>query len=126
MLRYEGWSTGMIYDIEGQFRPIRNLQKMFPSPVNIMIAGHTHQDRLEFRNGVILVNSGSITFSQHKELRLGTVGFLDLEPGKIRVEVFPLGETPGSPNPGIKLLLEVVTGKVANYESPVITSKRSD
>ena len=116
----------MTHSLERQFRPIKDLQKIFPSPVDIMIAGHTHQERLELRDGIVLVNSGSITFPQHKELRLGTVGLLDLTQGTLKVEIFPLGETPGSPNPGNKLLLEVVDGKVTNYEGPVIISSGLD
>ena len=119
-LELEGWSIGMAHSLEGQFRPIKDLQKIFPSPVDIMIAGHTHQERLELREGIILVNSGSITFPQHKELRLGTVGLLDLAPGTLKAEIFPLGETPGNPNPGIRLYLEISRGKVVNYEGPVI------
>jgi len=125
-LQIEGWNIGMTHSLEGQFRPIKDLQKIFPSPVDIMIAGHTHQERLELRDGIVLVNSGSITFPQHKELRLGTVGLLDLTQGTLKVEIFPLGETPGSPNPGNKLLLEVVDGKVTNYEGPVIISSGLD
>mgnify|MGYP001227212629 FL=1 len=119
-LHAEGWFIGMAHSLEGQFRPIKDLQKIFPSPVDIMISGHTHQERLELREGVVLVNSGSITFPQHKELRLGTVGLLDLAPDTLKAEIFPLGETPGSPNPGTKLYLEISGGKVVKYEGPVI------
>ncbi len=119
-LHAEGWFIGMAHSLEGQFRPIKDLQKIFPSPVDIMISGHTHQERLELREGVVLVNSGSITFPQHKELRLGTVGLLDLAPDTLKAEIFPLGETPGSPNPGTRLYLEISGGKVVKYEGPVI------
>ncbi|HIC48550.1 MAG TPA: metallophosphoesterase, partial [Dehalococcoidia bacterium] len=98
LLETDGWTIGMIHSLEGQFRPIEDLQRLFPKPVNIMISGHTHQERLEYREQVILINSGSITFPQHKEVRLGTVGILEIESGKLKVDIFPLGETPGSPN----------------------------
>ena len=110
ILETEGWTIGMIHSLEGQFRPIKDLQKLFPKPVNIMISGHTHQERLEYREGVVLINSGSITFPQHKEVRLGTVGILEIESQKLKVDIFPLGETPGSPNPGSRLYLEVEEG----------------
>ena len=125
-LHAEGWFIGMAHSLEGQFRPIKDLQKIFPSPVDIMISGHTHQERLELREGVVLVNSGSITFPQHKELRLGTVGLLDLAPDTLKAEIFPLGETPGSPNPGTKLYLEISGGKVVKYEGPVIIPSSLD
>ncbi len=120
MLEIEGWTIGMIHSMEGQFRPVSELQRLFPSPVDIMISGHTHQERMEYRDGVLLINSGSITFPQHKEVRLGTVGILELSENNIRAEVFPLGETPGSPNPGVKLYLEIVQGQVINSVGPVL------
>lgn len=120
VLDIEGWLIGMIHSLEGQFRPIKDLQKMFPEPVQIMISGHTHQERLEYRDGVLLINSGSITFPQHKELRLGTVGTLEIYPGKAKVEIFPLGETPGSPNPGGKMSLVIEDGIVTHSEGPVM------
>ena len=120
ILETDGWTIGMIHSLEGQFRPIEDLQKLFPKPVNIMISGHTHQERLEYREGVVLINSGSITFPQHKEVRLGTVGILEIESRKLKVDIFPLGETPGSPNPGSRLYLEVEEGIVVASKGDVL------
>tara|TARA_B100000749_G_scaffold246746_1_gene209816 strand:+ start:358 stop:954 length:597 start_codon:yes stop_codon:yes gene_type:complete len=120
ILETDGWTIGMIHSLEGQFRPIEDLQKLFPKPVNIMISGHTHQERLEYREGVVLINSGSITFPQHKEVRLGTVGILEIESRKLKVDIFPLGETPGSPNPGSHLYLEVEEGIVVASKGDVL------
>ena len=125
VLEIEGWSIGMIHSLEGQFRPIHDLQKLFPKPVQIMISGHTHQERLEYRDGVLLINSGSITFPQHKELRLGTVGTLEIYPGKAKVEIFPLGETPGSPNPGKKMSMAIENGIVTHSEGPVMLAQHN-
>ena len=61
-LEVDGWKLGMIHSLEGQFRPVEHLQKMFPHPVDIMISGHTHQERLEYRDKTLMINSGSITF----------------------------------------------------------------
>ena len=123
ILETEGWTIGMIHSLEGQFRPIKDLQKLFPKPVNIMISGHTHQERLEYREGVVLINSGSITFPQHKEVRLGTVGILEIESQKLKVDIFPHGETPGSPNPGSRLYLEVEEGIVVASKGDVLLPK---
>ena len=120
ILETDGWTIGMIHSLEGQFRPIEDLQKLFPKPVNIMISGHTHQERLEYREGVILINSGSITFPQHKEVRLGTVGILEIESRKLKVDIFPLGETPGSPNPGSRLYLKMEEGIVVSSKGAVL------
>jgi len=107
MLELEGWSIGMVHSLDRQFRPISELQKVFPKPVDIMVAGHTHQEHLEVRDGVLILNSGSITFPQHKELRLGTVGILELEPGKLHAEIVVLGHTPGRPNPGTAMTIDI-------------------
>ncbi len=106
-LDLEGWRVGMTHSLGGQFKPVSTLQKHFPQPVDVMIAGHTHEERLEHRDGVTLVNSGSITFPHHKELRLGTVGLLELTPHTLSAKVFPLGHTPGRPNPGREISLEI-------------------
>ena len=39
----------------------------------------------------------------------------------IKIDIFPLGETPGSPNPGVRLFLEIKDGKIINQEGPVLT-----
>ena len=107
VIEVDGWRIGMRHSLDGQFRPIPTLQRYFPQPVDIMVSGHTHEERLEHRKGVTLVNSGSITFPHHKELRLGTVGLLDLAPDRLNVQVFPIGHTPGRPNPCRALSLEI-------------------
>ena len=107
VLELEGWSIGMVHSLERKFRPISELQKVFPAPVDIMVAGHTHQEHLEVCDGVLILNSGSITFPQHKELRLGTVVLLELEPGKLHAEIVVLGHTPGRPNPGTAMALDI-------------------
>lgn len=109
-LTIEGWRIGMIHSLEGEHRPMRELQKAFPAPVDIMVAGHTHQEALELRDGVVLLNSGSITFPRHKELRLGGVGLLELAPGALHAQIIPIGETPGRPNPCEDLALDVKRG----------------
>ena len=107
MLEIEGWKLGMVHSLEGEHRPMSELQRLFPSPVDIMVAGHSHQERLEHRDGVVLLNSGSITFPRHKELRLGTVGLLELKPGSLHAEIICIGETNGRPNPGQAMSLDI-------------------
>ena len=107
MLDVEGWIIGMVHSLDREFRPMSELQTMFPSPVDIMVAGHTHLEALEFRDDVVLINSGSITFPHHKELRLGTVGILELTQDKLHAEIVLLGQTPGKPNPGTAMELDV-------------------
>ncbi len=107
VIEENGWRIGMTHSLGGQFRPVSMLQRYFPESVDVMISGHTHEERLEHRDGVTLINSGSITFPHHKELRLGTVGLLEVKPEWIRAQVFPLGHTRDRPNPGREIGLEL-------------------
>ena len=119
MLTIEGWRIGMTHSLEGEHRPMRDLRRIFPAPVDIMVAGHTHQEALELRDGAILLNTGSVTFPRHKELRLGGVGLLELTPASLRAEIIPIGETPGRPNPCEALALDAVrddTGAITAQE----------
>ncbi len=103
----EGWTIGMVHSLGGEQRPLSELSRIFSRKVDIMVAGHTHQERLELREDVMIVNSGSITFPRHKELRLGTVGLLEISPTTVRGEIITLGNTPGRPNPGEEMSLTV-------------------
>jgi putative phosphoesterase len=109
-----GWRLGMVHSLRRGFRPMAELQQLFPMPVDIMVAGDTHQERLEYRDGVVLLNSGSPTFPQHKDLRLGTVGLLELAPNRLRAEIILLGQTPGRPNPGQSQSLRIQDGQVVS------------
>jgi hypothetical protein len=83
-----------------------------------MIAGDTHQEVLAYRDGVVLLNSGSPTLPHHKELRLGTVGLLELAPNRLHAEIVVLGQTPGRPNPGRAITLDIQDGRVTRHQTP--------
>lgn len=121
ILDLDGWRIGMVHSLKRGFRPMAALQQLFPAPVDIMIAGDTHQEALEYREGVVVLNSGSPTFPQHKDLRLGTVGLLEITPERLRAEIIVLGHTPGKPNPGRPLVLDIQDGQVIHaglYREP--------
>jgi putative phosphoesterase len=107
MLEVEGWRIGMVHSLDRAFRPVSELLKAFPAPVDIIVSGHTHQEQLESREDVVLLNSGSITFPHHKELRLGSVGLLELAPGRLHGEILALGHTLGRPNPVTPMALDI-------------------
>jgi len=66
------------------------------------VTGHTHYERMDFRGGVLQVNSGSPTHPHLWSTRLGTVAILDLAPGSLKASIVRLGETEGRRNPGIE------------------------
>ena len=45
------------------------------------------------------LNSGSPTFPHHLSARLGTIGILEITPGRVRAEIVALGPSPGHANP---------------------------
>ena len=118
VMEVHGWRLGMVHSLRRGFRPVAELQQLFPTPVDIMVAGDTHQERLEYRDGVVVLNSGSPTFPQHKDLRLGTVGLLELSANRLRADIILLGHTPGRPNPGRAMSLVLQDGQVVASEHP--------
>src|SRR4029453_3916925 len=114
VMEVDGWRLGMVHSLRRGFRPIVELQQLFPMPVDIMVAGDTHQERLEYRDGVGVLNSGSPTFPPTKSPRLGTVGLLELAPNRLRAEIILLGQTPGRPNPGQPCSLRIQDGQVVS------------
>ena len=123
-MEVHGWRLGMVHSLRRGFRPTAELQQLFPTPVDIMVAGDTHQERLEYRDGVVVLDSGSPTFPQHKDLRLGTVGLLELAPNHLRAEIILLGQTPGRPNPGRPMVLEIRDGQLVSCGDFLAPSKQ--
>jgi putative phosphoesterase len=113
-----GWRLGMVHSLRRGFRPVAELQQLFPTAVDIMIAGDTHQEVLAYREGVVVLNSGSPTYPQHKDLRLGTVGLLELAPNRLHAEIVVLGHTPGRPNPGQSTTLDLQDGHLILNSNP--------
>ena len=109
LLDLEGWRIGMTHELRPESRPMSVLLKdgLAGEQVDVLIAGDTHVERLEFRDDVLFVNPGSPTLPHHKEYRLGTAAILDIERDCIRAEVLLLGQTEGSPNPGTASAIEI-------------------
>ncbi len=106
IVEVRGWRIGMVHNLAPETRPVAVLRdRYFGTDVDIMIGGHTHLERLEVREGVLLVNSGSPTLPHHKETRLGTLGLLEFDDDHLHAEVFLLGHTDGRTNPARPLRL---------------------
>ena len=108
-LDLEGWRLVMLHDMEPEERPIARLQEVYlkGQQADIMITGHTHYERLDYRDGVLQINTGSATHPHLWSTRLGTVGLLDLAPGKITARIVSLGDSPELPNPGQELFFDL-------------------
>ncbi|MDP6102049.1 MAG: metallophosphoesterase family protein [Dehalococcoidia bacterium] len=115
ILDIEGWRLGLIHDVTSGVK--------FDSPVDIVVSGHTHYERLVHQGSVVHVNPGSATFPHHHSTRLGTVGILDLDRERILASILRLGDGPlvGDillPNPGIELHLNVTRDGLHSTGSP--------
>jgi len=96
-----GFRLGMAHELRPESRPMSEILRtaLDGETVDILIGGDTHVERLEFRDGVLLVNSGSPTFPHHLSTRLGSIGLLDIERGYVRADIVALGPTPDAVNP---------------------------
>ena len=100
-LDVEGFRVGMAHELRPESRPIQQLfaSALGGEQVDILIGGDTHVERLEYREGVLLVNSGSPILPHHLSTRLGTIGILEVTPGRVRAEIVHLGHSDGLRNP---------------------------
>ena len=114
LLELEGWRIGMAHELRPESRPIRDILDtcLGGEQVDILIGGDTHVERLEYRDDVLLINSGSPNLPHHKETRLGTLGLLVLERGRVHAEIIHLGHTDGMPNPATAKHLEIHNGGI--------------
>jgi putative phosphoesterase len=109
-LDLEGWRLVMLHDMEPETRPLAELRQRYlgGNQADIVVTGHTHVERLVYRDGVVQINSGSPTHPHLTSTRLGTVGLLDLFPGALSARIIRLGALPGLPNPGKEYACDLV------------------
>ena len=86
---------GLVHDLPlPEAPPQRTLEGLmrhfFGGPVDVIVRGSTHAAGIATLKGVLIVNPGSPTFPNHQSLRLGTVGYLDIEDGHVRPSIVQL------------------------------------
>jgi hypothetical protein len=110
-LDVEGFRLVMVHDMEPEDEPIDVLRRRYlqGQHADVMITGHTHRERIDYREGVLQVNSGSPVHPHLWSTRLGTVAVLDLEPGELRARIVRLGESDGLRNPGVEYRFDGTT-----------------
>lgn len=108
-LDVEGWRLGMAHELRPESRPIGQIidSSLDGELVDILVGGDTHVERLEFRENVLLINSGSPILPHHLSTRLGTVGILDITRDRVRAEIVVLGDSDGLRNPCMPMELEI-------------------
>jgi putative phosphoesterase len=102
-LEVHGVRLAMVHDMEPEDEPIDVLIDQYLGGIgaDVIVTGHTHFERIEFRDGVVQVNSGSAVHPHLWSTRLGTVGIVEVDSSGVRAEIVRLGETEGRRNPGI-------------------------
>lgn len=102
-LELEGFRIAMVHDMEPEDEPIDDLCRKYLGGrrADVMVTGHTHFERLVWREGTLQVNPGSAVHPHLWSTRLGTVALLELAPGSLRARVVRLGEHDGLRNPGV-------------------------
>jgi|TARA_Y100000310_G_scaffold337546_1_gene424861 hypothetical protein len=71
----------------------RYIDRYFKDDVpQVMIYGHTHMEALHQVGDVLCVNPGSPTLPHNKSVRLGTIGYLDIDDGAVTASIYQLTE----------------------------------
>ena len=86
---------GLVHDFQlPEAPPLRTIEGLmahyFGGPVHVIVRGSTHKAEITTVKGVLIVNPGSPTFPNHQSARLGTVGFLEIEGGRVRPSIMQL------------------------------------
>lgn len=108
----DGWRLAMVHNMEPEERPIGDLLKQYlkNERADIIVTGHTHFERLDYREGILQLNPGSPTLPHLYSFRLGTVGILDLTSGRMEASIVRLGQTEGRRNPGLEYAFNPTAG----------------
>ena len=103
-LEVHGYRIAMVHDMEPENEPITELSAKYlkGEHADVMITGHTHFERLDWREGVLQINSGSAVHPHLWSTRLGTVAILEVAAGSLLASTVRLGETEGLRNPGVE------------------------
>ena len=88
VMAFDGVTVAMLHDFPTpEHRPaelvLERARQRFPdlSP-DVVVYGHTHIESIDDVGGLLCVNPGSPTLPHNKSLRLGTIGFLNIEPAR--------------------------------------------
>ena len=87
-LEIEGFRVGLTHDMAlPEWPPYRTvetmMQRYFGGPQHVVVHGDTHVASVETIRGVLLVNPGSPMYPRNLDTRMGTLGFLEIEQGRL-------------------------------------------
>jgi putative phosphoesterase len=104
IMEHEGWRIGashIVLDPRSDPNRIELMKRRgyHDTSLDILIAGDTHYERIEYVDRTLLLNSGSLMLPRNQTVRLGSVALLDVTRDHVHAEIIPLGETEGLTNP---------------------------
>ena len=91
ILNYNGFRLGLVHAFDPYAESLpRHISFCFNDSLDIVVFGDTHFEMVEERDGVLMVNPGSPTYPRNMSTRLGTVGILEIVPGKTEAHIVQL------------------------------------
>jgi putative phosphoesterase len=86
---------GLVHDLQlPEHPPLRTLEGQmthyFRRAVDVIVRGSTHAAEITTVKDVLIVNPGSPTFPNHQSTRLGTIGFLEIDDGRVEPSILQL------------------------------------
>jgi hypothetical protein len=73
--------------------------------VDVLVYGDSHVERIDLIAGTLCVNPGSPTYPHNLNTQLGTLGFLDIDPERVRASLWQLSAA-GAEGPLTELSME--------------------
>jgi putative phosphoesterase len=97
LLELKGIQVGMVHRFPSPERRPPNviqdhLNRHFETIPRVMVYGHTHMEAIHTVNGTLCVNPGSPTLPHNKQLRYGTIGFIEIGDDRITASIHQLTE----------------------------------
>jgi putative phosphoesterase len=114
VLEVDGGRLVMLHNATPEEQPVEKLRQahLRGEHADILVTGHTHLERLDYRDGLLQINSGSATHPHQRTTRMGTVGLMEWGAGKLDVRLVRIGHSEGLPNPGIEYAFTRETGVI--------------
>lgn len=102
-LDLHGFRIAVVHDMEPEDEPIDDLRRRYleGAHADVMVTGHTHFERLDWRDDVLQVNAGSPVHPHLWSTRPGTVAVLEVGPGRLRASIVRLDGCEHLENPGV-------------------------
>ena len=96
-LEFEGFRFGLTHDMAlPEWPPYRTVESMmdhyFGAPQHVVVHGDTHVASIETIRGVLLINPGSPMYPRNLDTRMGTLGFIEINNGRLHAWLEQLDE----------------------------------